>query len=63
MPSVSLNLLMQSIRFARFAGVEMRGSERTDHSDVDGETAMETPALDGDVSRSTTGAVSYTQKT
>ena len=41
--------------------MEVRGSERADHGDVDGEAAVETPMLDRDVSGPTTRLVSRTQ--
>ena len=59
---VPLDLLVQGVRFARFGAFKVRNSKRTNHSNVNGETAMETPVLDGDISRSSTGAVSNAQK-
>ena len=40
-----------------------RCSKRVDDGDVDGEAAMETPVLDGNVSGSTTGLVGRTKDT
>jgi len=41
----------------------MRGSKRVNDGYVDGEAAVETPVLDGDVSRPTTGLVGRTKDT
>src|SRR6185437_2795241 len=60
--SVTFRLPMKSIRFAWFGSVEVRGSDGTNNSYVDGQTTAKGPVFDGDITGSSTGAVGFAQK-
>ena len=60
---VTISLLGLGVRLTWFRRVKMRGGERANDGNVDGEATVETPVLDRHVSGPTTRLVSRTQDT